>query len=61
MDRRRLVFRAELFDELEKVGEGMNERFIVDRDRHEQRLGDKVARWRRGRSSPGVPDPTRID
>jgi predicted thioesterase len=45
IDRRRLVFRAEVFDELEKVGEGMNERFIVDRGRHEQRLGEKVARW----------------
>lgn len=45
MDRRRLVFRAEVFDELEKVGEGMNERFIVDRGRHEQRLGDKLAKW----------------
>jgi len=45
VDRRRLVFRAEVFDELEKVGEGMNERFLVDRDRHEQRLGEKVARW----------------
>jgi fluoroacetyl-CoA thioesterase len=45
IDRRRLVFRAEVFDELEKVGEGMNERFLVDRDRHERRLGEKVARW----------------
>ena len=45
IDRRRLVFRAEVFDELEKVGEGMNERFLVDRDRHEQRLGEKAARW----------------
>jgi len=32
--------------ELEKVGEGMNERFIVDRERHEQRLGEKLAKWR---------------
>jgi fluoroacetyl-CoA thioesterase len=46
IDRRRLLFQAEVFDELEKVGEGMNERFIVDRERHEQRLGEKVARWR---------------
>jgi predicted thioesterase len=46
IDRRRLVFRAEVFDELEKVGEGMNERFVVDRERHERRLGEKQARWR---------------
>jgi predicted thioesterase len=45
IDRRRLVFRAEVFDELEKVGEGMNERFIVDRERHEQRLAEKATRW----------------
>ena len=48
IDRRRLVFRAEVFDELEPVGEGMNERFVVDRERHEQRLGEKQARWRSG-------------
>lgn len=45
VDRRRLVFQAEVFDELEKVGEGMNERFIVNRERHEQRLGEKVRKW----------------
>jgi predicted thioesterase len=44
VDRRRLVFRAEVHDELEKVGEGMNERFIVDREKHEQRIAEKVAR-----------------
>ncbi len=45
IDRRRLLFRAEIFDELEKIGEGTNERFLVDRDRHEQRIGEKAARW----------------
>jgi predicted thioesterase len=44
VDRRRLVFRAEVHDELEKVGEGMNERVIVDREKHEQRIAEKVAR-----------------
>jgi fluoroacetyl-CoA thioesterase len=46
IDRRRLVFHAEVRDELEKVGEGMNERFIVDREKHEQRIAEKVARWK---------------
>jgi predicted thioesterase len=46
IDRRRLVFHAEVRDELEKVGEGMNERFIVDGEKHEQRIAEKVARWK---------------
>ncbi len=46
MDRRRLVFKAEIHDELEKVGEGSNERFIVERTKHEQRLAEKLARWK---------------
>ncbi len=46
MDRRRLVFKAEIQDELEKVGEGSNERFIVERTKHEQRLAEKLARWK---------------
>jgi predicted thioesterase len=46
IDRRRLMFQAEVFDELEKVGEGSNERFIVDKGKHEQRIAEKVARWK---------------
>lgn len=46
IDRRRLVFRAEVHDELERIGEGMNERFIVDRAKHEQRIEEKLARWK---------------
>ena len=46
IDRRRLVFQAEVHDELEKVGEGVNERFIVDREKHEQRIEEKVSRWK---------------
>jgi predicted thioesterase len=46
IDRRRLVFKAEIHDEMEKVGEGMNERFIVDKEKHEQRIAEKVARWK---------------
>ncbi|HSC72470.1 MAG TPA: thioesterase family protein [Candidatus Methylomirabilis sp.] len=46
MDRRRLVFQAEVHDELEKVGEGTHERFIVDAEKHLQRIQEKHARWR---------------
>jgi fluoroacetyl-CoA thioesterase len=33
IDRRRLVFRVEAFDSVERVGEGTHERMIVDRQR----------------------------
>ena len=33
IDRRRLVFSAEVFDEAGKIGEGAHERFIVDSER----------------------------
>ena len=46
IDRRRLLFQAEVHDELEKIGEGSNERFIVDREKHEQRIEEKLARWK---------------
>jgi len=47
IDRRRLLFQAEVHDELDKVGEGINERFIVDAEKHQQRIQEKLARWRR--------------
>ena len=46
IDRRRLVFKVEVHDEIEKVGEGLNERFIVDREKHEQRIEEKLSRWK---------------
>jgi len=46
IDRRRLVFAAEMHDELDKVGEGTHERFIVDADKQQERLKDKLARWK---------------
>jgi predicted thioesterase len=46
VDRRRLSFRVEVHDELERVGEGTHERFIVDRDQRLPRLEAKVSRWR---------------
>jgi fluoroacetyl-CoA thioesterase len=33
IDRRRLVFRVEAYDEKQKIGEGIHERFIVSLDR----------------------------
>lgn len=33
IDRRRLVFKVEAFDEQQKIGEGIHERFIVHLDR----------------------------
>jgi predicted thioesterase len=46
IDRRRLVFQAEVHDELERVGEGTHERFIVDAEKHLLRIQEKHARWR---------------
>jgi predicted thioesterase len=46
IDRRRLVFQAEVHDEMEKVGEGTHERFIVDSEKHLQRIQEKHARWK---------------
>jgi fluoroacetyl-CoA thioesterase len=39
---RRLVFKVEAFDELEKIGDGEHERFIIDASRFEERLKKKL-------------------
>jgi fluoroacetyl-CoA thioesterase len=44
VDRRRLRFKIEAFDEVEKVAEGEHERFIVDKERFYQRLAEKQKR-----------------
>jgi predicted thioesterase len=46
IDRRRLSFTFEVHDELDKVGEGTHDRFIVDKDKQQQRLREKLARWK---------------
>ena len=51
IDRRRLVFSAEVHDELDKVGEGTHERFIVDSAKHQERVQEKMARWKNGPAS----------
>lgn len=45
-DRRRLSFTFEVRDELDKIGEGTHERFVIDREKQQQRLQEKVARWK---------------
>ena len=44
IDRRRLVFRIEVSDELDKVGEGVHERFIVDAAKVNEKMAEKAAR-----------------
>ncbi len=46
IDRRRLEFSIEVHDELDKVAEGTHGRFIVDTERQQQRIQEKVARWK---------------
>lgn len=46
VDRRRLGFAVEVRDELEKVGEGTHERFIIDRESRGPRLQQKVDAWK---------------
>jgi predicted thioesterase len=42
VDRRRLKFRIELFDELDKIGECEHERFVIDVDKSGDRLAAKA-------------------
>ncbi len=41
LDRRRMRFKVEAWDAVEKVGEGEHERFIIDKDRFDERLAQK--------------------
>jgi len=41
VDRRQLRFKIEAWDEVEKIAEGENERFIIDRARFDERLAQK--------------------
>lgn len=44
IDRKRLVFSVEVFDEVEKVGEGEHQRFIIDQDKFEKKAALKSAK-----------------
>ena len=47
-DRRRLVFRVRAFDEIEQVGEGIHERFVIDTDKFLAKATAKKERFDRG-------------
>jgi len=42
IDRRRLTFKARVFDDVEQVGEAEHERFVVDLDKYLARLKAKI-------------------
>ena len=44
VDGRRLIFRAEAFDECGKIGEGTHERFIVDNEKFQQKTDSKLTK-----------------
>ena len=46
IDRRRLGFKFEVHDEMEKVGKGTHERFIIDRESRLPKLQQKVDAWK---------------
>jgi len=50
IDRRRLGFRVEVRDELDEVGKGTHERFIIDGAQRMPRLEDKLRRWKAARA-----------
>ena len=41
---RRLKFRVEAFDEIEKVGEGLHERYIINVDKFQKKLEEKQSK-----------------
>jgi predicted thioesterase len=43
VDRRRLLFKVEAWDTVEMVGSGEHERFIIDRQRFDERVAEKKA------------------
>jgi predicted thioesterase len=49
VDRRRLGFRIEVRDELDEVGTGTHERFIIEAAQRMPRLEEKVQRWKAAR------------
>lgn len=47
VDRRRLKFKVQVFDEMELVGECEHERFVIDVDKAGERLAKKIAAMKR--------------
>jgi fluoroacetyl-CoA thioesterase len=52
IDRRKLVFRVEVRDELDEAGKGTHERFIVDAAQRLPRLQDKMNKWKAAGGKP---------
>ncbi len=44
IDGRKVVFKVEAWDDIEKIGEGTHTRFVVDLERFNQRFEEKRAR-----------------
>jgi fluoroacetyl-CoA thioesterase len=44
VDGRRLSFRVVAHDDLEPIGEGTHERFVIDRERFDRKLAEKAGR-----------------
>ncbi len=42
VDRRRVSFHVDVFDDFEKIGEANHERFVIDLDRYSGRLDEKL-------------------
>ncbi len=45
VDGKRLVFKVEAFDEVEKIGEGIHERFVIEVDKFMSRLDKKIKKY----------------
>ena len=52
IDRRKLVFRVEVRDELDEAGKGTHERFIVDAAQRLPRLQEKMNKWKAAGGKP---------
>lgn len=44
IDRRRLVFNVEAYDDMEKIGEGTHERFVIDKAKFMNKVKEKSSR-----------------
>jgi predicted thioesterase len=42
IDRRKLTFHVQIFDEVEQIGEATHERFVIDIDKYTERLRKKI-------------------
>ncbi len=46
VDGRKLTFRLEAFDDVEKIGEASHERFVIQADKFNARVAEKAKKWR---------------